>query len=105
MVVGPEAAGSLLVGTVVKSSVDSGAAGEGDDEVNFTIFAPYEGLRAMETSSILPYFPPLSQNHDPKTLTLFGSFKIQRTNLLASCTREWPAWSLAWQVQSSSLPV
>jgi len=37
MVVGPEAAGSLLVGTVVKSSVDSGVAGEGDDEVNLVI--------------------------------------------------------------------
>jgi hypothetical protein len=38
MVVGPEAAGSLLVGTVVKSSVDNGRAGEDDDEVNFIIF-------------------------------------------------------------------
>jgi hypothetical protein len=38
MVVGPEAAGSLLVGTVVKSSVDKGRADEGDDEVNFIIF-------------------------------------------------------------------
>ena len=37
MVVGPEAAGSLLVGTVVKSSVDSGVAGEGDDEVTLNI--------------------------------------------------------------------
>jgi hypothetical protein len=35
MVVGPEAAGSLLLGTVVKSSVDNGRAGEDDDEVNF----------------------------------------------------------------------
>jgi MFS superfamily sulfate permease-like transporter len=31
MVVGPEAAGSLLVGTVVKASVDSGHAGDDDD--------------------------------------------------------------------------
>jgi hypothetical protein len=38
MVVGPEAAGSLLVGTVVKSSVDSGVAGEGDDEVILSMF-------------------------------------------------------------------
>jgi hypothetical protein len=44
MVVGPEAAGSLLVGTVVKSSVDNGRAGEDDDEVNFIIF-PFRQLR------------------------------------------------------------
>jgi MFS superfamily sulfate permease-like transporter len=34
MVVGPEAAGSLLVGSVVRSSVDSGHSGEGDDEMH-----------------------------------------------------------------------
>lgn len=37
MVVGPEAAGSLLLGTVVKSSVDSGRAGEDDDEVKSAV--------------------------------------------------------------------
>lgn len=33
MVIGPEAAGSLLVGTVVKASVDSGGEGSEDNDV------------------------------------------------------------------------
>lgn len=33
MIVGPEAAGSLLVGTVVKSSVDSGGEGSEDNDI------------------------------------------------------------------------
>jgi high affinity sulfate transporter 1 len=33
MVVGPEAPGSLLVGSVIKSAVDAGLGGEGDDDV------------------------------------------------------------------------
>jgi hypothetical protein len=53
MVVGPEAAGSLLVGTVVKSSVDSGGAGEDDDEVNFTTFCAPTKPRAYELSQEL----------------------------------------------------
>jgi len=46
MVVGPEAAGSLLVGTVVKSSVDSGVAGEGDDEVSLIVLYLVRKLKA-----------------------------------------------------------
>ena len=37
MVVGPEAAGSLLVGTVVRGSVDSGMSGDDDDIMNAQI--------------------------------------------------------------------
>lgn len=47
MVVGPEAAGSLLVGTVIKSSVDNGKAGEGDDEVRI----PFHTHSLLEFSS------------------------------------------------------
>ena len=58
MVVGPEAAGSLLVGTVVKSSVDSGAAGENDDEVNSISFLPLQWYNTMEAvKSHSDFFP------------------------------------------------
>lgn len=67
MVVGPEAAGSLLVGTVVKSSVDSGTAGEGDEEVNLTIFTPYDCLRAMETSSAHQFSPFVPEPQPPSS--------------------------------------
>ncbi len=44
MVVGPEAAGSLLVGSVVKSSVDKGKAGEGDDEMQARVAGVVTGI-------------------------------------------------------------
>ncbi|KAI6710723.1 hypothetical protein PZA11_003565 [Diplocarpon coronariae] len=44
MVVGPEAAGSLLVGTVVRSSVDNGKTPEGDDAVHARIAGVVTGL-------------------------------------------------------------
>ncbi|KAI9052886.1 hypothetical protein LZ554_003158 [Drepanopeziza brunnea f. sp. 'monogermtubi'] len=44
MVVGPEAAGSLLVGTVVRSSVDSGKTPEDDDEIHARIAGVVTGL-------------------------------------------------------------
>lgn len=44
MVVGPEAAGSLLVGTVVKSSVDNGRADEGDDEIHARVAGVVTGM-------------------------------------------------------------
>lgn len=44
MIVGPEAAGSLLVGSVVKSSVEGGLSGEDDDLVNARIAGLVTGL-------------------------------------------------------------
>lgn len=44
LVVGPEAAGSLLVGTVVRDSVDRGKAGDTDDEVHAQIAGLVTGL-------------------------------------------------------------
>lgn len=44
MVVGPEAAGSLLVGTVVKSSIGNGGASEGDDEMHARIAGVVTGM-------------------------------------------------------------
>jgi len=44
MVVGPEAAGSLLVGTVIKGSVDSGEGGENDDELHAKICGVVAGM-------------------------------------------------------------
>lgn len=44
MVVGPEAAGSLLVGTVVKSSVDKGATGEDDDVMHARVAGVVTGM-------------------------------------------------------------
>ena len=44
MVVGPEAAGSLLVGTVVKGSVDLGHAGDDDDAIHAAIAGTVTGM-------------------------------------------------------------
>ncbi len=44
MVVGPEAAGSLLVGTVVRGSVDSGHSGDEDDVRNAAIAGVVTGI-------------------------------------------------------------
>lgn len=44
MVVGPEAAGSLLVGTVVKTSVDLGRGGEDDDMLHAQICGVVAGM-------------------------------------------------------------
>ncbi|KAM3088867.1 hypothetical protein ACMFMG_000490 [Clarireedia jacksonii] len=44
MVVGPEAAGSLLVGTVVKSSVDSGHGSEDDDAMQAGVAGVVTGM-------------------------------------------------------------
>jgi MFS superfamily sulfate permease-like transporter len=44
MVVGPEAAGSLLVGSVVRSSVDSGKSGEGDDQMHARVAGVVTGM-------------------------------------------------------------
>lgn len=44
MVVGPEAAGSLLVGTVIRSSVDSGRGDEDDDVLHAQICGVVTGI-------------------------------------------------------------
>lgn len=44
MVVGPEAAGSLLVGTVVQQSVDSGGSSEHNDVINARICGVVAGM-------------------------------------------------------------
>ena len=44
MVVGPEAAGSLLVGSVVRSSVDKGQSGDDDAELNARIAGVVTGM-------------------------------------------------------------
>lgn len=44
MVVGPEAAGSLLVGSVVRSSVDNGKSGEGDDAMHARVAGIVTGM-------------------------------------------------------------
>lgn len=44
MVVGPEAAGSLLVGSVVRSSVDKGHVGDDDGELNARIAGVVTGM-------------------------------------------------------------
>ena len=44
MVVGPEAAGSLLVGSVVRSSVDSGRSGEDESELQARIAGVVTGM-------------------------------------------------------------
>lgn len=44
MVVGPEAAGSLLVGQVVRTSVDSGSSGDGDAVMNAQIAGVVTGM-------------------------------------------------------------
>lgn len=44
MIVGPEAAGSLLVGTVVRSSVDLGHSGDADDAMNARIAGVVTGM-------------------------------------------------------------
>lgn len=44
MVVGPEAAGSLLVGSVVRSSVDKGKTGEGDDVMHARVAGVVTGM-------------------------------------------------------------
>ena len=44
MVVGPEAAGSLLVGAVVRTSVDKGAIGDEDDDMNARVAGVVTGM-------------------------------------------------------------
>jgi MFS superfamily sulfate permease-like transporter len=44
LIVGPEAAGSLLVGTVVKSSIGNGAADEGDDAAHARVAGVVTGM-------------------------------------------------------------
>jgi len=44
MVVGPEAAGSLLVGTIVKDSVEKGHTGDTDDAMNARIAGVVTGM-------------------------------------------------------------
>ncbi|KAI9894050.1 MAG: hypothetical protein M1814_004820 [Vezdaea aestivalis] len=44
LVVGPEAAGSLLVGTVVKDSVDNGAIGDDDGDANARVAGVVTGI-------------------------------------------------------------
>lgn len=44
MVVGPEAAGSLLVGTVVRTSVDNGNTGDDDDTMNARVAGVVTGM-------------------------------------------------------------
>ncbi|KAI4283289.1 MAG: hypothetical protein L6R38_002254 [Xanthoria sp. 2 TBL-2021] len=44
MVVGPEAAGSLLLGTVVKASISGGHSGEEDDDMNARIAGVVTGM-------------------------------------------------------------
>ncbi|KAL8691038.1 MAG: hypothetical protein Q9224_004264 [Gallowayella concinna] len=44
MVVGPEAAGSLLLGTVVKSSINGGVSGDEDDAMNARIAGVVTGM-------------------------------------------------------------
>lgn len=44
MVVGPEAAGSLLVGSVIRNSVDGGLSGEEDDILNARIAGVVTGI-------------------------------------------------------------
>lgn len=44
MVVGPEAAGSLLLGTVVKSSINTGHSGDEDDAMNARIAGVVTGM-------------------------------------------------------------
>lgn len=44
MIVGPEAAGSLLLGTVVKSSISGGHSGEEDDDMNARIAGVVTGM-------------------------------------------------------------
>ncbi len=44
MVVGPEAAGSLLVGSVVKSSIDSGKTPEFEDEIHARVAGVVTGM-------------------------------------------------------------
>ena len=44
MVVGPEAAGSLLLGTVVKSSINVGHSGDEDDDMNARIAGVVTGM-------------------------------------------------------------
>ncbi|KAI9844183.1 MAG: hypothetical protein M1837_005783 [Sclerophora amabilis] len=44
MIVGPEAAGSLLVGSVVRSSVDSGGTGDEDDVIHAQIAGVVTGM-------------------------------------------------------------
>ena len=44
MVVGPEAAGSLLVGTVVRQSVDKGAIDDDDDDMNARVAGVVTGM-------------------------------------------------------------
>jgi MFS superfamily sulfate permease-like transporter len=44
MVVGPEAAGSLLVGTVVKSSIGNGGTGEEDDVMQAQVAGVVTGM-------------------------------------------------------------
>ncbi len=74
MVVGPEAAGSLLVGTVVKSSVDSGGAGENDDEVSSINFLPLQEYNSLEAvSRAIRLFPP-SASLEEMTSKLSSSF-------------------------------
>ena len=44
MVVGPEAAGSLLVGSIVRSSVENGDSGEGDDLIHARVAGVVTGM-------------------------------------------------------------
>ena len=44
MVVGPEAAGSLLVGTVIRASVDKGNSGDDDNVLNAQIAGVVTGM-------------------------------------------------------------
>ncbi len=44
MVVGPEAAGSLLLGTVVKASINGGRSGDEDDDMNARIAGVVTGM-------------------------------------------------------------
>ena len=65
MIVGPEAAGSLLVGSVVKQSVDSG--GDEDNDVGFLPFWPDHGMiwvvaRLRLENDVSPFLDSLLAN-------------------------------------------
>jgi hypothetical protein len=98
MVVGPEAAGSLLVGTVVKSSVDSGGAGENDDEVSSIIFLPLQEYNSLEAvSRAIQPFPP-SASLEEMTSKLSSPFLEIRELIVCTASRQgcWCSYRDGW---------
>jgi MFS superfamily sulfate permease-like transporter len=103
MVVGPEAAGSLLVGSVVRSSVDNGKTGEGDDEMHARVVSSHFPGASFPTSQYLASC--LLPRHVLIAGGLEATFWTLKSTLLGNTnTRFWGlGWCCHWYGRSHNL--